>query len=209
MNVSFTARDCAELFSAGFKESGVYTVNPTNRSSFDVYCDMKTDGGGWTVFHKRFNGFVGFYRGWEEYKNGFGDVRGEFWLGNEKIHQLTEIPSQLRVEINTTSPGYKYAKYSNFTVTNEASNYTLFIGFYSGTAGDMLTYHNEMAFTTKDRDNDKQKSYNRAVNYRGAWWFKACLNSNLNGNYGDSSYYQWNWSLLGSEMKLKPKLKAK
>ena len=209
MNVSFTARDCAELFSAGFKESGVYTVNPTNRSSFDVYCDMKTDGGGWTVFHKRFNGFVGFYRGWEEYKNGFGDVRGEFWLGNEKIHQLTEIPSQLRVEINTTSKAYRYAKYSNFTVTNEASNYTLFIGFYSGTATDKLTYHNEMAFTTKDRDNDEQKSYNCAVSYRGAWWFKSCRHSTLNGNYGDGSCYQWNWSLLGSEMKLKPKLKAK
>ena len=209
MNVSFTARDCAELFSAGFKESGVYTVNPTKRSSFDVYCDMKTDGGGWTVFHKRFNGFVGFYRGWDEYKNGFGDLKGEFWLGNEKIHQLTEIPSQLRVEINTTSNGYRYAKYSNFTVTNEASNYTLFIGFYSGTATDQLTYHNEMAFTTKDRDNDKQKSYNCAVTYRAGWWFKSCYHSNLNGNYGGNTYYQWSWHLLGSEMKLKPKLKAK
>ena len=210
MNVSFTARDCAELFSAGFKESGVYTVNPTNRSSFDVYCDMKTDGGGWTVFHKRFNGFVGFYRGWDEYKNGFGDLKGEFWLGNEKIHQLTEIPSQLRVEINTTSKGYRYAKYSNFTVTNEASNYTLFVGFYSGTANDKLTYYNEMAITTKDRDNDKHKSGNCAVSNRGAWWFKSCTSgSNLNGNYGDSSYYYWYWGLLGSEMKLKPKPKAK
>ena len=103
---------------------------------------MKTDGGGWTVFHKRFNGFVGFYRGWDEYKNGFGDVTGEFWLGNENIPQLTEIPSQLRVEIKTSDGNnVNYAKYSNFTVTNEASNYTLFVGFYSGTAGDQLTYH--------------------------------------------------------------------
>ncbi|KAL9972078.1 hypothetical protein ACROYT_G018318 [Oculina patagonica] len=200
-----TARDCAELFSAGFKKSGVYTVNPTNKTSFEVYCDMKTDGGGWTVFHKRFNGFVGFYRGWDEYKNGFGDVRGEYWLGNEKIHQLTEIPSQLRVEINTTSKGNKYAKYSNFTVTNEASNYTLFVGFYSGDAYDQLTNtHNGMAFPTKDQDNDKQASYNCAVNYKGAWWYKSCYSSNLNGNYGDSNY-DWSWSLKGSEMKLKPK----
>ena len=133
------ARDCTELFAAGFKESGVYTVNPANKTSFEVYCDMTTDGGGWTVFHKRYDGFVGFYRDWDEYKNGFGDVRGEFWLGNEKIHQLTEIPSQLRVEINTTSAGNKYARYDNFTVTNEASNYTLFVGFYSGDANDQLT----------------------------------------------------------------------
>ena len=183
----------------------MYTVNPTNKTRFEVYCDMKTDGGGWTVFHKRFNGFVGFYRGWDEYKNGFGDVRGEHWLGNEKIHQLTEIPSQLRVEINTTSNGNRYAKYSNFSITNEATNYTLFVGFYSGSAGDHLTSHNGFAFTTKDRDNDKQKSYNCAVNYKGAWWYYTCFSSNLNGNYGDSNYY-WNWNnLKGSEMKLKPK----
>ena len=165
---------------------------------------MKTDGGGWTVFQKRFNGFVGFYRDWDEYKNGFGDLRGEFWLGNEKIHQLTEIPSQLRVEINTTSSGIRYAKYSNFTVTNEATNYTLFVDFYSGSAGDHLKSHNGMAFSTKDRDNDKN-SGNCAQSQKGAWWYNNCYTSNLNSNYGDSDYY-WNWHhLKGSEMKLKPK----
>ena len=180
------------------------SVNPANKTSFEVYCDMKTDGGGWTVFHKRFNGFVGFFRNWDEYKNGFGDVSGEYWLGNEKIHQLTEIPSQLRVEINTTSSGVRYAKYSNFTVTNEATNYTLFVDFYSGNAKNYLTYYNGMAFSTKDRDNDKS-SGNCAVTYKGAWWFHYCLsNAHLNGNYGDT-YYYWNWSLKGSEMKLKPK----
>ena len=199
-----SARDCAELLSAGFKESGVYTVNPANKTSFEVYCDTKTDAGGWTVFHKRFNGFVGFYRGWDDYKNGFGDVRGEFWLGNEKIHQLTEIPSQLRVEINTPSNGNKYAKYSNFTVTNEATNYTLFVGFYSGDATDrLIARHNGMAFTTKDRDNDKW-SNNCATSYKGAWWYKDCYDSHLNGNYGDGNC--WNWCpLKGSQMKLKPK----
>ena len=198
------ARDCQELFSAGFQESGVYTVNPTNKASFEVFCDMKTDGGGWTVFHKRFNGAWDFYRGWEQYKNGFGDIRGEFWLGNEKIHQLTEIPSQLRVEIKTKNDGDKYAKYSTFTVTNEASNYTLFVGFYSGTATDRLTYHNDMAFTTKERDNDEDTSFNCAVSFKGAWWYKNCYYSNLNSNYGDGDYY-WYWSpLLASEMKLKP-----
>ena len=182
----------------------MYTVNPANKTSFEVYCDMKTDGGGWTVFHKRFNGFVGFYRDWDEYKNGFGDVRGEYWLGNEKIHELTEIPSQLRVEINTTSNGNKYAKYSNFSITNEATNYTLFVGFYSGSATDQLQNHNGMAFTTKDRDNDKS-SGNCAKSKKGAWWYYNCYTSNLNSNYGDGDY-NWNWNYLkGSEMKLKPK----
>ena len=197
------ARDCEELFSAGFKESGAYTVNPMSKASFEVYCDMKTDGGGWTVFHRRLNGARNFYRGWDEYKNGFGDIRGEFWLGNEKIHQLTEISSQLRVEITTKNDGDKYAKYSTFTVTNEVSKYTMLVESYSGSATDQLTYHNGMAFSTKDRDND-ENSGNCAVSFKGAWWYNNCQQSSLNSNYGDHNYL-WNWSpLLASEMKLKP-----
>ena len=84
MDFSFAARDCAELFSVGFKESGVYTVNPTNRSSFEVFCDMKTDGGGWTVFHKRFNGFVGFFRGGTSTKMALVTLEGSFGLETKR-----------------------------------------------------------------------------------------------------------------------------
>ncbi|XP_022787964.1 hemicentin-1-like [Stylophora pistillata] len=198
-----TARDCAELLSADFKESGVYTINPANKASFEVYCDMKTDGGGWTVFHKRFSGFVDFNKDWDEYKNGFGYVRGEFWLGNEKIHQLTEIPSQLRVEINTTSAGNRYAKYNNFTVTNEATNYTLFVGLYSGNADNRLRPHNGKSFSTKDRDNDESSGHCAQGN-GGAWWYYSCSSCYLNSNYGNPYYWTWHY-LRGSQMKLKPK----
>ncbi|CAF3601716.1 unnamed protein product, partial [Rotaria sp. Silwood2] len=43
----------------------------------------------WTVIQHRINGTIDFYHGWNDYKNGFGDLRTEFWLGNEKIHLLT------------------------------------------------------------------------------------------------------------------------
>ena len=41
------------------------------------------------------NGTVDFYRGWKEYRNGFGDLQAEFWLGNEKIHQITNQDTYL------------------------------------------------------------------------------------------------------------------
>ena len=50
---------------------------------------MENDGGGWTVFQRRINGSVGFYRGWTNYQQGFGSVDGEFWLGLDNIRRLT------------------------------------------------------------------------------------------------------------------------
>ena len=37
-------------------------------------------------------------------------------------------------------------------------------------------------FSTLDRDNDTWRN-NCAERFKGAWWYTACLNSNLNGLY--------------------------
>ena len=130
---------------------------------------MLTDGGGWTVFHRRQDGSVDFYRKWEDYKAGFGQVSGELWLGNDKIHRLTASrSSSLKVELEDWNGVKAYAKYGKFSIGNEQTHYRLEVGSYSGTAGDSLAYHNNMAFTTKDKDNDKWNSSNCAARYTGA-----------------------------------------
>ena len=175
---------------------------------------MRIDGGGWTVFQRRQNGSVDFFRGWNDYKAGFGRLTAEFWLGNDKIHRLTASrPSSLRVELEDWNGTIAYAKYGTFNISDEQAQYRLEVGSYSGTAGDSLAYHNKMAFSTKDRDNDRASSKNCAVSWTGAWWYHSCHYSNLNGQYlGDKRDERgavWNgfsypFSVKFAEMKLRP-----
>ena len=101
--------------------------------AFDVFCDQTTDGGGWTVFQKRLNGSVDFYRYWNDYKCGFGDLNSEFWLGLDKIHRLTSYNNnKLHVDLEDFQGNTAYAKYNLFRVMSEKDKYKLILGSYSG-----------------------------------------------------------------------------
>ncbi|XP_046863628.1 ficolin-2-like [Xenia sp. Carnegie-2017] len=144
---------------------------------------MKTSGGGWTVFQRHLDGSVNFYRGWQDYKNGFGNLASEFWLGLDKINGLTSrTKNRLRIDMEDFTGNTAYAEYDFFSVPSERQKYKLALGTYSGTAGDSFTFHKGMAFSTKDSDNNKT-SMNCANEYNGAWWYKNCHASNLNGIY--------------------------
>ena len=88
----------------GQNTSGVYTIQP-DKPAFQVYCDMTTDGGEWTIFQRRMDGSVDFYCNWTEYQQGFGSLSGEFWLGLDKIHHLTSTATQLRVDMQQRDYG--------------------------------------------------------------------------------------------------------
>lgn len=72
-------------------------------------------GGGWTVIQRRQDGSVDFNRTWKEYKEGFGDLNGEFWLGNENIHKLTSQGDySLRIDLEDWNNKHKHAFYQVF-----------------------------------------------------------------------------------------------
>ena len=91
--------DCEELYNSGINKSGVYTIYPHNSHSFDVFCNQTIAGGGWTVFQRKLDGSFSFDKTWKDYKNGFGDLSGEFWLGTKKLHRLAKHGTwQIRVD---------------------------------------------------------------------------------------------------------------
>ena len=188
--------DCQSLLTAGIRKSGEYTIWINGITPTAVYCDMVTDGGGWTVFQKRIDGRTNFYRGWNEFKAGFGNKSHEFWLGLDAIHDLTKNGGvSLRVDMTAVTGSKYYAKYLNFNVGEESTNYILHVSGYSGTAGDKLKRQSGRAFTTKDRDNDRDPLYQCAIFYKGAWWHDSCFDSNLNSLYSTTAtslpYIYW------------------
>ncbi|KAM9833809.1 uncharacterized protein ACBT44_008323 isoform 2-T3 [Syngnathus typhle] len=180
-------RDCSDIMAAGKSQSGVYVIF-SGSVSFEAYCNMRQDGGGWTVIQRRKDGSVDFFRGWNDYRKGFGDLAGEHWLGLENIHALTASGVyQLRIDLTLFDHRTYYALYDDFSVGRNSldpdkDGYPLLVSGYSGTAGDRLTGQSRMKFSTKDRDQDAH-SVNCAIDWKGAWWYKDCHDSNLNGLY--------------------------
>ncbi|KAK3566157.1 hypothetical protein QTP86_028450 [Hemibagrus guttatus] len=235
-------RDCSDIYASGQREDGIYSIFPIHfPSGFQVYCDMSTEGGGWTVFQRREDGSVNFYRDWAAYQEGFGKITGEHWLDTvmpqevklfmcsekqafqclKRIHALTiQANYELRIDLEDFENSTSFAQYGSFgvglfSVDPDEDGYPLSIADYSGTAGDSLLKHNGMKFTTKDKDNDHSEN-NCASFYHGAWWYRNCHMSNLNGQYlrgQHSSYadgiewYSWTglqYSLKFTEMKIRP-----
>ncbi|KAK7079758.1 cell surface pattern recognition receptor signaling pathway [Halocaridina rubra] len=216
------SRNCLDILDQGKNNNGIYIIHPYEccpDQYVEVFCDMTTDGGGWTVIQRRTNTpkQENFFRDWQSYVTGFGDLRGEFWLGLETIHALTNQTNyEIRFDLGDFEDQTRWAKYSSFFVASSSEDYKLGVGGYSGDAGDSFTRHNGRGFETTDH----QSMDECANTYKGAWWYSLCHDSNLNGQYlyGEHNSYAdgVNWrswrgyyySLKFTEMKIRRKREA-
>nr|XP_002129405.1 microfibril-associated glycoprotein 4-like [Ciona intestinalis] len=211
-------RSCQDVSTRkpNWSKGGVYTIypNPGSQVGIQVYCDLVTDGGGWVVFQRRKDGSENFFRGWNDYVSGFGNLEGELWLGLDVIHNLTANNEyEMRVDLEDFNGNKTHAVYSNFVVS-VAPLYALAVSGYSGNAGSAMISGN---FSTKDRDQDTLATANCAESFKGGWWYTACHAANLNGLYLSGQHDSYangvNWrpwrgyhySLKISEMKLRRK----
>ncbi|XP_013913917.1 PREDICTED: ficolin-2-like [Thamnophis sirtalis] len=211
------ARNCKELLAQGVVLSGWHTIYPQDCRPLRVLCNMHTDGGGWIVFQRRSDGSVDFFRNWDDYKKGFGSELSEFWLGNDHLHLLTSLgENELRVDFMDFENKHSFAKFGSFQVAAESDQYRLTVGnFTGGSAGDSLTRHHNMPFSTRDKEQDPQ-NHKCAQKYKGAWWYNDCHDSNLNGKYwlGEHQSFAdginwrmgkgYNYSYKRTEMKFRP-----
>ncbi|KAJ7374286.1 Fibrinogen C domain-containing protein 1 [Desmophyllum pertusum] len=202
------AESCLALKLAGVNSDGLYLINLSNTGSVEVLCDQQTDGGGWTIIQRRTSPFwLNFDRNWTEYKFGFGNLQGEFWLGNKIIHRLLKMPHVLRIELKTRkSRKFGFAEYSRVTMDGPNNKYRLKISGYHGNISDCGGPSNWQYFTTRDADNDKEPSKNCATEDHAGWWYKDCGCGNLNRQSGpkwDSWYIGKLEGIVFSEIKIR------
>ncbi|XP_039387690.1 angiopoietin-2 isoform X3 [Mauremys mutica] len=212
-------KDCAEAFKSGLTTSGIYTITvPNSAEEKKTYCDMESNGGGWTVIQRRKDGSVDFHRTWKEYKMGFGDPAGEYWLGNELVSQLTNQKRYvLKIHLKDWEGNEAYSLYEHFYLASEELKYRIQLKGLTGTAGKISSISQPgNDFSTKDADNDKCICKCSQM-LTGGWWFDACGPSNLNGMYyplrqntnkfNGIKWYYWKgsgYSLKATTMMIRP-----
>uniref|UniRef100_A0A1I8NTD0 Fibrinogen C-terminal domain-containing protein n=1 Tax=Stomoxys calcitrans TaxID=35570 RepID=A0A1I8NTD0_STOCA len=161
------------------------TYRQNNQEDLILAINNQTQSQSWTTILQRLDGSVDFYRDWDQYKVGFGNPpNGEFFIGLDKLHELTsESPQELMVVMREWSGEMVHAHYDLFKIAGENEKYAITsLGNYNGDAEDALDYHLGMAFSTYDQDNDLS-TRNCAEYFKGAWWFRSCYASHLNGPY--------------------------
>ena len=140
------------------------------------------------MFQRRQDGTEDFDLPWENYAEGFGDLKGEFWLGLEKIYRLTSSASNTELLINMKDLAYEsnYVYYGTFSLGSVHTNYSLTLGGYAGNSSDPCNNQCiDVPFMTYDRHDNQTEPVNCAEEQSGGWWFKeedgdSCGLSNLN-----------------------------
>ncbi|XP_071854053.1 tenascin-like isoform X4 [Apostichopus japonicus] len=136
--------------------------------SIEGDCSLPDEAGSVLVFQRRVNGSVDFYRNWTSYKEGFGELTHEFWLGNDKLYYLTnQSQYQLRVDLVDEDGKHYYALYGWFHINDESDHYRLSVGgSYNGTTGSHDNQNlNHLTLTRVFRKPKRAASSQRSLKY--------------------------------------------
>lgn len=211
--------NCDQYHKLGYTESGIYNLSLPGIENFPVYCLMNDDYA-WTVLQRRSGPKVHFWNSsFEEYMNGFGDLKNDHWLGLEKVYSHFNqknyklvlrivligdlCPSNIKKCSGFGEDGFWWGDWE-FSIAGKSDFYRLkHLQFIKGNLSNengvdyFKQFNDGQLFTTVDIDNDANLNRNSA-NYRqkGGWWHKDHTFISLNGaysinnkSYGQSWYY--------------------
>ncbi|XP_070181194.1 angiopoietin-related protein 1-like [Littorina saxatilis] len=175
-------RDCSEGYQLNLP-SGVYKIQPSLATSpFSVYC--KNVWGGRMFIAIRLEPDLLFNRTWEEYRNGFGNVAGDYWLGLQNIYLLTNsgLNYKLYVQMKDKADFFRQQIYFSFKISDETSSYRLYFNSTEPNAGPQRVLGDSLSpalgsrFSTYDADHDGDVTENCALRHQSGWWFPSPCN---------------------------------
>ena len=158
----------------GNTTDGVYTIYPDGLSPVKVFCEQS----GWTRVLNRIENALNFNKSWAEYKNGFGEILGNHWLGLEKMRDFISLkPTKMRFEC-TKNTFVILFMLDWVKIGTESEKYQLVFGNYTYRNFDPAVSFpsiNGSNFSTYDKDQDTSSQVNCATEYNSGWWFRGCM----------------------------------
>ncbi len=189
---------CLDLLEQGVEENGVYWIDPNGGNAADAfrtYCDMLTDGGGWTLTARTVSAGLTpeqrdtIRRGtWTVYSDtGYGDpdpASPIYWLPLRHWHTLTSRFPNTTFWSRTNRDSVRVR---GFTVADAGAAHAW--DWLGGVPGhrEIIAGLRGDTFTTLDRDNDTwgRNCSSENVGLNGGFWYDDCHQLSMlhsNGN---------------------------
>ena len=204
---SVPAATCKDLLTkVPLTQTGVYWIDPDGAgglAAFRAFCDMDTDGGGWTLVWSNLRGGNPKFENnmkWATAIDTLPLVKGTLGDDPEKFQVYTglnrwiSLGTELRYSWahdygkpidQSYRCTYKLEPANNFRITFSACKQLV-----GNVVPGLVSSHAGQKFTTIDKDNDTY-GQNCASSYSGSpWWYTACWSGNINGGGVGGNGYQ-------------------